>query len=288
MTCVTNHRKKVIRETVQFREVNKTREWTMLARVWSQTRFALVGVIAAGLASSPSPSRAAAFTNGSFEMGQANINPFVTVNATNTTAITGWTVYYGSIDYVGNYWQAANGDRSVDLNGNAPGGIAQQFDVTALNIYQLSFQLSGNPDGFGNTVGATGAMTLTVYACSGLFVNLFQMNQGAPMNCDSNGATFSYDTTAQANTKANMKYVTESLKFTPSMPKETLFIVSTTQNSPYGPVIDNLVLTDLGDSSLPEPGSVALLATGLAGMAGLRRMVRRSPRSVAAKRDDCI
>ena len=37
----------------------------------------------------------------------------------------GWTVTRGSVDYIGPYWQHADGRRSIDLNGNEPGAIAQ-------------------------------------------------------------------------------------------------------------------------------------------------------------------
>ena len=61
-------------------------------------------------------------SNGSFEEG---VNPgaaFITLPA-GSTAITDWKVERGTIDYIGPYWTAAEGQRSVDLAGNNRGAI---------------------------------------------------------------------------------------------------------------------------------------------------------------------
>ena len=87
--------------------------------------------------------RAAAFTNGSFEIGPAsgaNLN-------IGSTAITGWTVFGHDVDYVSSLWQNTDGTKSIDLNGGSIGGIAQTFDTVAGNTYQVLFDLAGNPDG---------------------------------------------------------------------------------------------------------------------------------------------
>ena len=63
-------------------------------------------------------------TNGSFESGVAFSDPFITLNATDSTSITGWTVSAGSIDYIGSYWQPADGSRSLDMNGLSTGAIS--------------------------------------------------------------------------------------------------------------------------------------------------------------------
>src|SRR5437867_11795365 len=75
-------------------------------------------------------------TNGSFE--SASINPgasFITLNA-GDTAITGWTVIGANIDYIGAYWNASNGTRSLDLDGyGAAGGVQQTFRTTPGSQY---------------------------------------------------------------------------------------------------------------------------------------------------------
>ena len=94
-----------------------------------------------------------AWYNGSFEA--ASVIPgggFVTLKE-GSTDITGWTVigtvnYAYSIDYIGGYWQAAEGYRSVDLNGTSDrGGVQQALATVAGQRYEVRFAMSGNPDG---------------------------------------------------------------------------------------------------------------------------------------------
>src|SRR5258708_31625129 len=55
-------------------------------------------------------------SNGSFETGTFDAQAFDTLSA-GSTAITDWTVDSGTIDWIGTYWTASNGSRSIDLNG---------------------------------------------------------------------------------------------------------------------------------------------------------------------------
>ena len=55
-------------------------------------------------------------TNGSFETGTFDAQAFDTLSA-GSTAITDWTVDSGSVDWVGSYWTASVGSRSIDLTG---------------------------------------------------------------------------------------------------------------------------------------------------------------------------
>src|SRR5687767_9703560 len=82
---------------------------------------------------------AAPFLNGSFESGSSIGGSFDTI-AVGSSAITGWEVFGSSIDYIGSLWEAADGVRSVDLNGNAgPGGIRQTFDTLVNRQYLVEF-----------------------------------------------------------------------------------------------------------------------------------------------------
>lgn len=79
-----------------------------------------------------SSAQAALVKNGSFENGIL-VQPFSTLNV-GSTAVTDWTVTNtstttsgGQVDYIGNYWQAADGVRSLDLSGNSAGGIQQKI-----------------------------------------------------------------------------------------------------------------------------------------------------------------
>ena len=66
--------------------------------------------------------------NGGFNNGNTVAAPgggFSTLTS-GSTAINGWTVSTGDIDWIQGYWQSADGDGySVDLNGNNPGGVSQ-------------------------------------------------------------------------------------------------------------------------------------------------------------------
>jgi hypothetical protein len=86
-----------------------------------------------------SSAQAASFTNGSFELG-SDPGSFSTVFQGDGATITGWLVggpSGASVDYIGSYWEAADGTRSIDLSGtsNYPDGpikwgeISQTFDT---------------------------------------------------------------------------------------------------------------------------------------------------------------
>jgi choice-of-anchor C domain-containing protein len=82
--------------------------------------------------------------NGSFEIGP-DPGSFAPYNA-GATSISSWRVTH-QIDYIGNYWRASDGKRSVDLDGTpGAGGVAQSFATTPGQEYVVTFDLAGNPD----------------------------------------------------------------------------------------------------------------------------------------------
>ena len=85
--------------------------------------------------------------NGSFEEGPPTGDGFVMLDK-GSTAIKGWTVTEGNLDYIDvAYWQAADGKRSLDMNGIMPGGISQSFKTKKGQKYRLTFSMAGNPGG---------------------------------------------------------------------------------------------------------------------------------------------
>ena len=59
--------------------------------------------------------------------------------------LPGWVVGGDSIDVVpSNYWSAAHGNQSVDLNGLGPGYIYQDLNTVPGTTYQLRFAMAGN------------------------------------------------------------------------------------------------------------------------------------------------
>jgi choice-of-anchor C domain-containing protein len=200
------------------------------------------GLMAAGAAG------AATFTNGSFE--NASVDPggaFVTLLA-GSTAIDGWTVTGDSIDYIGGYWQPQDGSRSIDLSGNAPGGVSQTFDTLVGHSYLVNFFLAGNPD------GGTGAKVAISSATGG----------------PSQSNTF---LVGGSNTRADMGWQAYQYHFVATGASTTLTFSSAT-DTPYGPALDNVSV-----AGVPEPAEWALM---LVGFGGLGAAMRRKRAAVAA------
>ena len=200
------------------------------------------------------PAQAVSIINGSFESG-TDPGSFTTLTATDSTSIPGWTVSSGDIDYIGSYWQAADGSRSLDMNGFQPGSITQLLtNLTVGQQYRISFDLAGNPDGGPND------KTLLVVAGAG--PNFFNFNI----------AGHDHD---------HMGWVTESFLFTASNTDELLVFASTVTtggggqfDQAFGPALDNVSIT-----ATPLPAALPLFAGGL-GALGL--LARRKKRKAAA------
>jgi len=101
-------------------------------------------VAAAGTATAaPTVSR---FDDGSFEYPAVAANSFQSFA---TGASMGpWRVTSGAVDLIGaGFWQAAEGDQSLDLNATVPATVAQTFTTTSGKPYTVTYSLAGNPDG---------------------------------------------------------------------------------------------------------------------------------------------
>ena len=192
---------------------------------------------------------AAAFQNGSFETGTTS-GTFVQVNVGNTN-ITGWAVTAGSVDYINTLWTAHDGTRSIDLNSNVAGTIAQTFDTIVGHTYQVEFWLSGNP------AGPPTAKTVEVDA-SGTGNNPLQ---------------FTFDVLA-GQTLSNMGWGERFYNFTAQDLSTTLTFASLISGS-YGPALDDVSITDTFTPppvGAPEPGVMILLLAGLVGVASARKL----------------
>jgi choice-of-anchor C domain-containing protein len=175
----------------------------------------------------------AIFSNG-FE--NPPVNPFSTVFAPG--AIGPWTVVSGSVDWIGTYWQAADGNGSVDMSGNGPGAISTSLGTVAGQVYTLSFYLAGNPDG--------GNVDKQIQVQAG---NLNEI--------------FTFDTAGQSLN--SMGWILESASFTATA-NDTLTFTSL-EESAYGPALDGVTVS----TGVPEPAGYALALLGLAGIGLLRR-----------------
>jgi hypothetical protein len=93
---------------------------------------------------SAAPALAAPFTNGDFESGDDPGS--ATEHSAGSSAITGWTILDQESDpsdsdvtYIGSFFPAQSGSRSVELSGGDLGGIQQTFDVVDGQQYRVSF-----------------------------------------------------------------------------------------------------------------------------------------------------
>ncbi|QKV94760.1 choice-of-anchor C family protein [Streptomyces sp. NA02950] len=182
----------------------------------SSIRALLVAVVAAGvLAGTGTGAMAAAtshFDDGSFETPTVSANTFQMVTAGGS--IGPWKVTAGSVDLIGaGYWQAAEGDQSVDLSGQSGGTVAQTFTTVPGKRYTVTYSLAGNP-------GAGPAV-----------------KTGKVLVDGQNFQDFTFDTTGKSTT--NMGYVTREVSFVATGTSTTLAFASTT-NTAAGPVLDDV------------------------------------------------
>jgi choice-of-anchor C domain-containing protein len=171
----------------------------------------------------------------------------VDLTAVDSTSITGWTISSGSVDYIGSYWTASDGARSVDLNGLNAGTIQQ--DITGLtsgSVYRIYFDLAGNPD--------NGPTTKTLDVMASL-----------------DTASYSFTVPGGAS-HSNMGWLTQTFIFTATASTATLSFMSTTGGDPgqlpaYGPALDNVRIVEVPNvAEVPLPGSLSLMLLGLGGL----------------------
>jgi choice-of-anchor C domain-containing protein len=221
-------------------------------------RFMVVAVLAGTMCIVTAGAQGASFTNGSFEQGAFDPGAYTTLYAVDTSLV-GWAAYKGSIDWVGSYWTPADGNRSLDLNGASPGGIAQSFTTVAGQAYKVTFNLAGNPDN-GPAVKTLYLGTKNVYTNSILY--------------DSN---LSFDTTGK--TKSSMGWATHTFEFVAASNLTSLWFESTTNSptfnfpdfgvvdtNPFGPALDSVRV-----DAVPISGTLILFGSGLLGLVGIGR-----------------
>jgi choice-of-anchor C domain-containing protein len=211
--------------------------------------------------------------NGSFESGSycGNSN-FCTLDK-GSTVMDDWTIVAGSVDWINDYWQAADGSKSLDINGGSAGGFSAStsFATLAGQSYLLSFAMSGNPDGGSElrqiAVGITPNAGVT-----------------HSTGTSPHSTIFSFDVSAAGHTRANMAWETQSLVFT-GLGVPTMLSFFSLNSSAYGAAIDDISVVEFDpqrgvlDSdgvNVPEPATLglAMLCLGMGGAGFARR--RRS------------
>ncbi|MFO0698123.1 MAG: choice-of-anchor C family protein [Nitrospira sp.] len=154
-------------------------------------------------------------TNGGFEQGTNPGPSFITLPA-GSTAMTNWVVTSGTVDYIGPYWTAASGQRSVDLNGNDPGAISQVFKTHPGTTYAVRFAMAGNPDGPPTT-------------------------KRLHVSAGEDTAELTFNT--EGRSRQEMGYEKRTVLFTATSSQTTLAF-TTLIPGPYGPAIDDVTVNE--------------------------------------------
>jgi len=209
-------------------------------------RFYAAAVLAASsLLTSPASAAVNYVTNGSFESGSNPGNAWITLG-TGSSALNGWAIS-GSIDYIGDYWVASNGKRSVDMNGSASAGTISQIisGLTSGATYKVAFDISGNPD------GPPPVKSLDV-------------------SVDGNVTSFSFP---GGNTKTAMGWVSHNFTFVAGGTTALLsFGPANDPRGSFGPALDNVSVT----AAVPEPSTWAMMLIGFFGLGALSMRRRRT------------
>jgi choice-of-anchor C domain-containing protein len=187
-----------------------------------------------------SSARANLLQNGSFETYAKAPSTWSTPNIVDfyldigNTDITGWTVIKGEIDYLAYSaytWQAADGERCLDLCGNpGSGGLSQSFPTETGMTYEVQFHMSANP--------------MTGYSGDD------QQNKTLRVQAAGQFADFSYDRAVEQNSFEDMKWKLCTFTFIADSNSTTLEIFSTMDIIKIGPVIDNVSVVSMPVYSL--------------------------------------
>lgn len=185
--------------------------------------------------------------NGSFENGiidpfPPNTNfPYFETLGVGATNIANWSVVSGTIDYKTSLqWQASDGDRSLDMDGlTFPGSVIQSIPTVPGQLYELTFDMAGNPGG--------PPTIKELQVCAGTTCQLFTF--ALPFGDAFFGANFLVG--------MELGWVKKSILFVAVDSTTALSFTSMTSGQncePYfdacnsfGPALDNVVVTRRGD-----------------------------------------
>ncbi|MEU4448875.1 choice-of-anchor C family protein [Actinosynnema sp. NPDC050801] len=180
-------------------------------RSWRST--ALCATLATLMTVALAPPAGASVDDGGFESPTVPANTFTRYGV--GASLGAWTVTANDVDLSGaGFWQTAEGNQSLDLDGGAaPGAVSQTIDTVPLFAYRISYRLAGN-------TGAPPTLKTGRILVDG---NVLQ--------------DFSFDITGKS--KTNMGYVGRQAVFVATGFTTTITFASTT-GSGWGPVIDKV------------------------------------------------
>lgn len=170
--------------------------------------------------------KAASFTNGSFENG-----------------MTGWSLSGGGIDLISGWWEASDGNYSIDLNRYSKGGIFQEFDTTPGQKYKVLFDIAGNVDNY-------------------------PLIKEMQVSAAGQSQNYSFDITGHSH--EDMGWTENSFTFIADSSLTTLAFDSLKDDS-YGAALDNIRVTEDTPSPAPEPSSMVLGIMSLLGLPVFKR-----------------
>jgi choice-of-anchor C domain-containing protein len=168
-------------------------------------------------------------------------NFYETVSGGDNTSIPNWTVTGGSVDVVSNgYWNNSSNDPtaySIDLAGNAPGGVYQDVTTMPGEEYSLSFYSAVNGDDpydVAHTMGVSVNGTLT-------YTTKPAYSTGRP------GGEF----------PGSLTWVLNTVPFIATSASTSIeFDDTTVGDTYYGPVLDNVSLTAVPDVITASPVTI--------------------------------
>jgi choice-of-anchor C domain-containing protein len=183
--------------------------------------------------------------NGSFEIGPDTGGGFVTLFP-GDISIQNWEVVgENSVDYIGSFWEASDGNRSIDLSGTDAGAIEQTFNTVRNEMYRVTFDIAGNP---GSDSASPSTRELRASIDTGSH-SLFE--------------EFTFDTTGQS--LKDMGWLTQEFVFTAKDSTSTLRFSSLTEGG-YGPALDNVQV-----SVVPVAPAAFFMLSGLLSFVGFKK-----------------
>ncbi|MCH6563562.1 MAG: choice-of-anchor C family protein [Myxococcales bacterium] len=202
-----------------------------------------VGILLLTIFLPVSPALAMSILNGSFEQGTiSDLDPRFETLPAGSGNITSWEIIGLSVDYIGSLWMASDGNRSLDLEGieaNAGGGVQQTFATDIGQMYEVTFDMAGNPSGVSS-------------------IKVLNVSAG------DNNQNFSFDT-VESSTEF-MNWDTRMFTFTATSTSTTLAFTAVSPLAGFGAALDNVDV-----HPVPEPSTVLLLGAALAGLGVYRR-----------------
>jgi len=228
-------------------------------------QFGLVLALLALVGAAPMFATPITIANPSFETCPTCVDPgsgFTMIN-TPSTALTGWAVVSGDIQWAWAYtatsgWTSADLNHSLDMNGSTAGAIQQSVVDLLPGNYSLTFKMSGAP---GGAPPLERDVALLIQVKNGVLIeatNVFTYHVGP------------------TNSRLNMNWASKTWDFTLANASDTLVIASQEYGdagagTPFGPAID-LITLDRHDEGVPEPGTLSMfLGAGLLAVAGIAR-----------------